>query len=209
MSTVPEPAETRRLHRHNAARQTILDAAQELLLAEGIHGFTMRRLAKRCGYTAPTIYHYFGDKHGLLDTLLEQVFHGLVTELEKVPQESDPLEALRGDFRAIVDFGVSNPRHYQLLLAARPEGAEPLPSDEAARQRLEAPLTRLFEAGCLRADEFEQARQALWALLHGLISLQTHRPDVDWAPELAERSLEWMLRGLVRADSPALGRRGR
>jgi AcrR family transcriptional regulator len=208
MSMLPEPAEARRLHRHNATRQTILDAARDLLLAEGIRGFTMRKLAKRCGYTAPTLYHYFGDKDGLLDTLLEQEFRGLVIELEKIPQAADPLQALAADFRTIVDFGVSNPRHYQLLLEARPEAAEPLPSDEAARRRLEAPLTRLFEAGRLRADDLEQARQALWALLHGLISLQTHRPDVDWTPELAERSLEWMLRGLVRADSPALGGHG-
>jgi AcrR family transcriptional regulator len=29
----------------------------------GGDGFSIRKLAGRCGYTAPTIYHYFGDEN--------------------------------------------------------------------------------------------------------------------------------------------------
>jgi AcrR family transcriptional regulator len=192
------PAALRRHQRHGQARAAILEAAQELLLDGGIDGFTMRRLADRCGYTAPTIYHYFGDKQGLLDTLLEQVFRGLLAELEQVGPTADPLAALRAHFHAIVRFGVANPRHYRLLLVARPENAEPLPSDEAARQRLEGPLEQLFHAGRLRGRELEPIRQALWALLHGLISLQTSRPDVAWVPQLGDFGLESMLEGLLQ-----------
>ena len=32
------------------------------------------RLAERCGYTAPTIYHYFGDKEGLWLAVLEAAY---------------------------------------------------------------------------------------------------------------------------------------
>jgi AcrR family transcriptional regulator len=200
-----QPAATRRRQRQSQARQIILDAARQLLLDDGIEGFTMRRLAQRCGYTAPTIYHYFGDKQGLLDVLLEQEFRRLLAELERVPTVRDPLEALRALFHVIVRFGLDNPKHYRLLHTARPENAGPLPSDEAARRRVEAPLEQLFRAGRLRADELEPVRQALWALLHGLISLQNSRPDVEWATELAELGLESMLLGLLR---PSLGREG-
>jgi AcrR family transcriptional regulator len=192
------PAALRRQQRHTEARAAILDAAQELLLDEGIGGFTMRRLADRCGYTAPTIYHYFGDKQGLLDTLLEQVSRALLTELEQVPVTGDPLDVMRAHFHTIVRFGVANPRHYRLLLAARPEGAPPVSSDEAARQRLEAPLERVFREGRLRGGDLEPIRQALWALMHGLISLQTSRPDVAWEPAAGEVGLEAMLEGLLR-----------
>ena len=44
-----------------------------ILLEDGYEHFTMRKLADRCGYTAPTIYNHFGDKTGLIDAVLEEV----------------------------------------------------------------------------------------------------------------------------------------
>ena len=194
----PQTATVRRRRRHNQARRTILDAAQQLLLDEGIEGFTMRKLARRCGYTAPTIYHYFGDKQGLLDTLLERLSNQLLTELEAVPPREDPLAVLRDHFHAIVRFGTENPKHYRLLLSARSPDADPLPSNEAARAMLEAPLEQIFSEGRVRAADIEPVRQALWSLMHGLISLQNGRPDVEWAPELSELALEALLEGLLQ-----------
>jgi AcrR family transcriptional regulator len=172
----PQPSSARRRQRHGQVRRVILDADEALLLEEGVERFTMRKLADRCGYTAPTLYHYFGDKNRLLDTLLEQAFDVLLRELESVAEDGDPLDVLRAHFHAIVRFGIDNPQLYRVLLVARPEDAEPLQTDEAARRRVEAPLEALFRAGRLRGDELEPIRQTLWALLHGLISLQTHRP---------------------------------
>lgn len=195
---MPPSASLRRKQRQSRVRRLILEAAEALLLDEGAEGFTMRKLALRCGYTAPTIYHYFGDKHLLLDTLLEQTLRGLLAELEQVPPANDPLDALRANFHAIVRFGRDKPRHYRVLLSARPEDADPLPSDEESRRCLEAPLEELFRAGRLRARQLEPVRQVLWSLLHGLISIQTHRPDVDWSPELARLALESTLAGLLK-----------
>ncbi|MGH0029969.1 MAG: TetR/AcrR family transcriptional regulator [Myxococcota bacterium] len=193
----------RRSRRPTDTRRAILDAAEALLLEEGAEALTMRRLAERSGCTAPTLYHYFGDKRGLLDALLEEAFAGLLRELEAIPDDGDPLDVLRADFQALVRFGVENPQHYRVLLAVRPEDAEPLPSDEEARRRMEAPLERLFEQGRLRSPDLEPVRQALWALLHGLISLQTSRPDVEWAPDLTRLALDAMFAGLLRGDGEA------
>ena len=76
MSPRPTPekagvAQQRRLQYREDARRAILDAAEELLVEGGLEGFSMRRLADRCGYTAPTIYHYFRDKPGLIASVLE------------------------------------------------------------------------------------------------------------------------------------------
>jgi AcrR family transcriptional regulator len=67
----PTPSERRRLQQRAEARGTILAAADALLVKDGYERFSMRRLADRCGYTAPTIYHYFGDKQGLIDAVVE------------------------------------------------------------------------------------------------------------------------------------------
>jgi len=193
-------AEARRLRRQREAQRAILDAAGSILVEDGYEHFTMRKLANRCGYTAPTIYSHFGDKTGLIDAVLEEVFLELVALLEQVQQASDPLDRMRAQFSAFLDFALRNPTHYRLLTTPRDEESEPPPSGERARELIEEPLQALAEAGRLRVDDTASVQQSFWALLHGLISLQTNRPDYEWSESLLETSLEAMIDGLVRGE---------
>ena len=97
MSSAPveTPAERRRSQQREEARRAILDATEALLVEDGYEQFSMRRLAARCGYTAPSIYHHFGDKQGLLDALLEERFQRLLVRLRRVRTEGDPVDTLR------------------------------------------------------------------------------------------------------------------
>ncbi|MGE4607846.1 MAG: TetR/AcrR family transcriptional regulator [Myxococcota bacterium] len=192
-----ETAELRRRRRHHETQRAILEAAGSILVEDGYEHFTMRKLANRCGYTAPTIYNHFGDKTGLIDAVLEEVFRELVVVLERVQPAADPLDRLRAQFDAFVDFALRNPTHYRLLTTPRHEASEPPPSGEQARALLEEPLQALAESGRLRVDDTVSVQQSFWVLLHGLISLQTNRPDYAWSESLVEISLEAMIDGLV------------
>jgi len=64
--------EQRRSAQRAQVRRAVLDATESLLLEAGEEQFSIRRLVERCGYTAPTIYHHFGDKKGLIDALLDR-----------------------------------------------------------------------------------------------------------------------------------------
>jgi AcrR family transcriptional regulator len=189
--------EQRRRIRRGEARRAILDATEALLVEDGYERFSIRRLVERCGYTAPTIYHHFGDKPGLLDALLEERFQKLFRQLRRVPDSGDPLDTLRAMARAFVRFGLRHPNHYRLLsMPRRPEWTPP-PSTEESREALERPLHALWEEGRLRAGDVESAGQALWALAHGLISLRTSRPDHPWSKTGIEDSIDALLCGLV------------
>lgn len=200
---LPHPAEQRRLQNRAEARRSILDATESLLVSDGYEGFSMRRLATRCGYTAPTIYHYFGDKQGLIDALLEERFRGLVARLKRVRLSTDPVENFRALCLAFARFGLRNPTHYWLLTAPRDTDAAPLPSAEEARELLDRPLVRLAEESRLQVNDLEAARQSIWAFLHGLILLRTSRPDHDWASSLLETGVDALIRGFVVDSAPA------
>jgi AcrR family transcriptional regulator len=193
-----QEAEKRRLQNRAEARRVILDAVEALLLEEGYPAFSMRKLVDRCGYAAPSIYHYFGDKTGLFRELVDARFGVLVDELERVRLGDDPVENARALGRAFVDFGLRHSTHYWLLYIT-PEGVEgeQPASAEEARRILEAPMLEIDTRGQLRGMDLETARQAMWALCHGVISLQTSRSDVDWSPDLFERAFDAMLCGLV------------
>lgn len=51
--------------RERDTRERILEAAQRRFAARGRDGVTMREIAGDTGVTLPTLYHHFGDKHGL------------------------------------------------------------------------------------------------------------------------------------------------
>jgi AcrR family transcriptional regulator len=196
-------AEQRRRQQRADARRAILDATESLLVEAGYESFSIRRLVDRCGYTAPTIYHYFGDKPGLLDALLEEVFRKLVRLIRRVPQSDDPIEYLRALARAFVRFGLRNPTHYRLLTQPRDPVTRPPRSAEEARGLLEKPLLELWEEGRLRSCDARTASQSVWALSDGLIHLQTSRPDHEWSKSLVDDSVDALLGGLI---GPAPGK---
>ena len=75
------------------ARQAVLDAARELFAELGFERTTMRAVAARAGVDAALIYHYFGDKDGLLFAALQPpvdaatVFTGVADAAERAGEE--------------------------------------------------------------------------------------------------------------------------
>ena len=65
------PARGRRPHGSPDARQAVLDAALELFAEQGFERTTMRAVGTRAGVNPALIYHYFGDKDGLLAAVIE------------------------------------------------------------------------------------------------------------------------------------------
>jgi AcrR family transcriptional regulator len=203
-------AEQRRRRQRSDARRAILDATESLLVEGGYESFSIRRLVDRCGYTAPTIYHHFGDKPGLLDALLEEVFQKLVRLIRRVPASEDAIEYLRALARAFVRFGFRNPTHYRLLTQPRDPASQPPRSAEEVRELLEQPWLELWEAGRLRSGDVRSASQSLWTLCDGLIHLRASRPDHDWSKFLVDDAIDALLRGLIApAGDSGRVRRGR
>ncbi len=196
----------RRLQHREDARRTILDATEALLIERGYEAFSMRRLAERCGYTAPTIYHYFGDKKGLFDTLLEEGLRRMLDSVRRVRRSHDPVERLLAVGQACVRFGLRNPSQVALLAALRPDPTNPPQSSVEARELIEGPLREIAEQGRLRVRDTEEAFQCLWIAMHGAMSMLILRPDYAWSKNLVRESIAAMLRGLVRSADSGNGR---
>ena len=99
-------------------RMRIVEKARDLLFTKSEEEITMILVADSLGITAPTLYHYFGSKHGLLETMLEMYF----SELNQVVAEAaiykgDLPFTLRKLARAWFDFAVRYPTFYRLALA--------------------------------------------------------------------------------------------
>lgn len=76
----------------------LLDAAADVFLRRGLHGGTVREIAKRAGLSATMIYYHFGAKEGLACELVRRSQRGLLCDLEAFSRARRP-EPLSGEDR--------------------------------------------------------------------------------------------------------------
>jgi len=69
----PAPKRRRVFTDDDIAPERIVDTALAISREHGVDGITMRDLAERVDLTLPTVYRIIGDRHALLDALVERI----------------------------------------------------------------------------------------------------------------------------------------
>ena len=169
--------------------QKILDAARALLLAEGVEGFSMRKLAARIGYTATGIYHHFADKQSVLRALLDADFKAFRNALGRIGRVDDPIERIQKMGMEYVDFAEKFPDHYRLVFMTPPathiEGTLKRgdPSEDAYAF-VSKTVAEAHTAGRFRPEfkDVDELAQIIWAGVHGLVSLHIAKGNDPWVP---------------------------
>ena len=195
-------ARERRERQRREARRTILDATEALMLECNGSDFSIRALGKRSGYSAPTVYHYFGDKDGLIEALLEERVARLADQLERVEPGGDAQADLRAMLLAYFEFSTSHPTFTRLMwtLSRKGESREP-----EAMQRIRAAISdaveRFGDSGRLGEFDADSAGRMLWALAYGLVSLRITQPDFVLDEHLAARALDALFLGMAELEN--------
>lgn len=197
------PAERRERQRQQA-RRAILDATEALILETNGSGFSIRALGERAGYSAPTVYHYFGDKDGLIEALLEERVSRLADELERVGPTGDAEADLRAMLLAYCRFSAGNPTYTRLMwtLSGKGESREPA-AMERVRSCVGGAMDRFDANGRLGSFDRVSAGRILWALAYGLVSLSITHPDLTLDDSFAERALDALFLGMAEMENPS------
>ena len=196
--------EERRERQRSDARRTILDATEALMIENNGPDFSIRSLGERSGYSAPTVYHYFGDKDGLIDALLEERLGQLADQLESVKPTGDARCDLRSVLLAYVEFGSRHPTFTRLMWTVSRKGESRMPSAmERIRSRVGEAVDRFGASGELGGFDADSAGRVLWALSYGLVSLRISQPDFRWDADFAERALDAAFLGLPLVQGEA------
>jgi AcrR family transcriptional regulator len=190
-------------------RTEILDAAERLLGEKGSPDYvSMRAIAAAVGVSAPAIYMHFDDKDELFFECCSRRFHELAEVIAKATEShDDPVAKIRAIGRAYIDFGLTRPEHYEVLMLG------PIP-DKAVDEPEEAPGARVLvlvaeivaggmKSGVFRGDlEPLATAVALWASVHGatIVLLAKRRQPVklfDDEEQVIEQLLDIIGRGLI------------
>lgn len=201
----------RRARQHAALRQQILDAARDIFVREGFEALTMRRVAEAIEYSPTAIYLHFADKATLVHAICEETFTGLIRKLEALQRKhADPLAYLEAGLRAYIDFGLANPSHYTATFILTPKNTGydyETSAGKHAFEFLRRSVDACVQAGRIDQVDVEATAQALWAGIHGVVSLLITKAEFPFVgrERLIKQTLQLLIAGLPR---PA-GRAGR
>lgn len=205
----------------------VLKSARRILLARGLTGITIRRIAQDIGYTPGTIYLYFRNKDQIIAELRNQGFRMLRQYQERLTtgRVSGPLDRLRRGGRSYITFALENPEFFDLMFnqpvgGSGTAGRRGPRADQEQRERdysLDA-FQSLQEAvrwcqarGYLAGMDPELAAVTLWSTVHGVVSL-VHRKRIpqtyEASQELAESIVDFLV-DLIQKDTSRVGASGK
>ncbi len=119
-------------------REIIIRRAIDLFSAKGYDAVGVQELAEASGVTKPTLYHYFGSKKGLLESLLEEGFSGLIEGLKAAEVEPrDPKKSLTNIADVLFGFATENRDFYRMILSFYFAPPESEPNAAATRYHRE------------------------------------------------------------------------
>ncbi|WP_299729115.1 TetR/AcrR family transcriptional regulator [Devosia sp.] len=164
MSTSPVSG---RYH-HGDLRRALLEAAMDMLEAEGAAGLGLRELARLVGVSAAAPYRHFDSKTSLLETLAITGYQRFSTMMGEAERDSPPERRIAMMGQAYVNFALANPNLFRLMFS--PE----LKRDNRPGLRMAADAAfdtlRAVTAALPEGDKRIAALKA-WAQVHGLAVL--------------------------------------
>src|SRR5215216_2531592 len=170
-----EPTLRTRATRTDDTRAALLAAAHDLLATEGPSALTVRRIATTAGMSTMNVYSRFGGKDGVLDELFIDGFRRLAEAMDTARNTDDPDGDLRRCGELYRRFARQHPTYYSLMFDRVVPDFEP---SAAAQEvaigtlvKLQQRVERAMAAGALREGDSFAIATALWACMHGLVSL--------------------------------------
>jgi len=158
-------------------RDQILKCACDLYLSDGIEGFSMRKLAKCVGCTAPALYRHYESKEEVIQEVVAEAYRLFTQYLYRALEGRTPTERFALAGRSYFDFAMEQPALYEIIyMPTEVLGAHNVDSSVAdqacAIGRFWTDRVReMMEAGYLKEGDPYQISNTLWAHAHGMLSI--------------------------------------
>lgn len=166
----------RSTHTPQQLRELILDAAQDIIEAQGIAGLSAREIARRIGYSPGTIYNMFENLDDVVLNIEARVLDALDQRLAGLLNEGDACTRVTRLALTYLAFTHEKPKLWNLLFEHHMPAGASLPAWyqqklETLMSRVETALAPEFGPG--QDSERQRAARVLWAGVHGITSLST------------------------------------
>ncbi len=161
-------------------REHILACACDLYVKVGLEGFSMRKLAKAVGVTAPALYRHYENREHVIADVVREAYREFSAYLYRALEGRTPLERIAKAGEGYLDFALEHPRWYQILFVSPEQlGMERLPDDIEAQgcavhQFWVDRVREVQDAGLIKPGDPMEVSLTMWAHAHGMLALYNH-----------------------------------
>ncbi len=161
-------------HSREELRKLILNAAREIVRADGVGAISSRKIAKKIGYTVGTIFQVCGSMDELIAQMNIQTLDGLYAECLKSANTGDAEKKLRSLAGAFLEFAGRYPNEWNAIISYQ------YTTDQTDTDEYQRRISNLLALLARATSEFygpDQARQhddhvrLLWTSIYGIFSL--------------------------------------
>ncbi|MCP4717986.1 MAG: TetR/AcrR family transcriptional regulator [Desulfobacteraceae bacterium] len=192
---------------HLKSKEKLVQVAIELFSTRGFKGTSIRDIAKAMDMSISNIYHYFGNKEGLLLAVLEHSSKGLVEKLGAISQmDLDPLERFKLLIKTHIQLSEFYKKEIKIFFLDEehlsPEGTKINNQTQTDILQIHSKaLNDLKKAGHLRCKSTTIAAFNILGIINW--QLRWYRTDGSFSlEEVAGEILSFILHGIL-GDDPA------
>jgi TetR/AcrR family transcriptional regulator, fatty acid metabolism regulator protein len=189
-------------------RRRILRAAITVFARKGYHASKVSDVATEAGVAYGLVYHYFGSKEQLLDTIFRRTWTNMLEAVEEVEREdASAREQIRAIAHIVLGAWPLDPDLIRVLIrevARGPQLEQEIDEIGRAFDALERVVARGQEKGELRADV--EPRLTAWILYGTLEEILTgwvfgkHTPGAEDVERAQESVVIILCEGLAARD---------
>ncbi|UQZ32994.1 TetR/AcrR family transcriptional regulator [Paenibacillus sp. PK3_47] len=163
-------------YHHGDLRNTLIEAGIELINEEGPGGFSLRKVAAKCGVSHAAPYSHFKDVQQLLEAMADHVTEQFTLSLQaSVDGQDEPMSAMEKLGTAYIAFFEQHPAYFPFLffqsgITIQVDGEEDVPPYPPFAV-FRTTGCRLFRSLGLPPERDGKMLMAYWSLVHGVASL--------------------------------------
>jgi len=171
----------RKLRQKEEVRASILDTAWDLVVTEGWHSFSIRKIADAIEYSVPVIYSHFENKDAILLEFNKKGFRLLTEALAAAKAgQTNPADEIRAMGRAYWAFAFANKEYYQLMYGLgipTCDTVKKIPAMVDLNVVITSSIVAMAPAGSPPPFDPFLKYQSFWSMLHGLVSINMTAVD--------------------------------
>lgn len=182
-------------------RERLVDAALGMALAKGVEAVSTRAVCGAVGVQAPTLYHHFGDRAGLVRAVVDRAFEDYFAQKDVATptSSSTPRQEVAAGWDAHVAFARAHPGLYPAMY---PVSDQQSPNLERSATLLRSGFDRLAREGSLAPGITpEIADAALRAALRGVAHAVAAAPDAPINEQVSATVRDAVIARLINPDA--------
>lgn len=188
-------------HSQEQIKEMVLNAAETIIIEEGVEALTVRKIAMEIGYTVGSIYMVFANMQDLMTHIKGRALDELAAQMQRVMPDESIEQQIGALADAYLRFAVQNYNRWSMIFEPDLQHGDALP--DWYRQKVEllfTPIEALF--GQLSpgsgAEQARQAARVLWCGVHGVCMLSLSGTLGRAGVESAEAAVRALVDNFIR-----------